>query len=687
MEFKKIYFYLACLQIWNIQCWAQIQYTDSTQTPQARAAALLAKMSLAEKIGQMAQLDYTPADNADLASYYIGSVLNGGGTEPFGSTASGFRAWAEQVQAQAQKTPHKIPILYGIDAVHGHSNVVGATIFPHNVGLGCMNDTNLMREMSSVAAREVSATGMHWTFAPCMAVSKNEKWGRTYESFSENTQLVTELSAASIVGYQGDALGPKTGVMACAKHFIGDGATDGGVDQGNAIMDESEMRAQYLPPYQEAVKRGVASVMISYNSWNGEKCHGIKYLITDVLKAELGFGGIVVSDWAAVDQIDPEDYKNSLKIAINAGIDMVMLPRRIDDYTYYMNQLVSSGAIPLSRINDAVLRILKVKFQMGLFEKPLADKALLSEIGSAAHRNVARACVRKSLVLLKNENKILPLHKTGQKIHLFGSHVDDIGLQCGGWTISWQGGTGPTTVGTTILQAFKKVSSQISSASAGQTGSDADVGVFVFGERPYAEMLGDTSDLQISESDLQKIIAFKAQGKPIVAILFAGRPMIMDKILPYCDAFVAAWLPGTEGDGVADVIFGDVKPSGKLSFTWPKSMDQVPINEGDSDYAPLYPIFSGLQDFDNTTADLDDEVITDGSIYPNPTSDQLFLRNQEKGKLIQLMSQTGQNIDLPPSLRLSKDLMIDLSALEKGMYFLMVEDASGNPSTHKIVKQ
>lgn len=686
MKTKKIFLYAACFVAYNTQSWAQVLYTDITQSAEVRAKALLSKMTLAEKIGQMAQIDYTPTSNSDLSTYYIGSVLNGGGTEPYSSSATDFRSWAEQVQAQAQKTPHKIPILYGIDAVHGHSNVVGATIFPHNIGLGCMNDTSLIRQMSNITANEVKATGMHWTFAPCMAVSKNEKWGRSYESYSENTELVTRLSAASISAYQDDNTGSINGIMACAKHFIGDGATDNGKDQGNAIMNEKELREKYLPPYQEAVKRGVASVMVSYNSWNGQKCHGIKYLITDVLKVELGFDGIVVSDWAAVDQLIPTDYKNSLKAAINAGIDMVMLPNRIADFTTSMKSLVSSGEIPQSRIDDAVLRILKIKFKMGLFEKPLADKTLLTEIGSKEHREVARACVSKSMVLLKNENSILPLKKSGQKIHLFGSHADDIGLQCGGWTISWQGGAGATTTGTTILEAFNKVSTQISSTSYGQTGDDADVGVFVFGEIPYAEMRGDNADLEISSEDLQTIIDFKSQGKPVVAILLSGRPLIIDKILPYCDAFVAAWLIGSEGDGVADLIFGDVKPSGKLSFSWPKSMNQIPINEGDVNYDPLFPIFSGFQGFDNINGiekGFEENII----VHPNPTNNYLFVKNCPSNMIMKLINQTGQNIDLPPSIFLPNEVKLDLSNLQKGLYLLIIEDNAGNQSIHKIVKQ
>ncbi|MCX7797641.1 MAG: glycoside hydrolase family 3 C-terminal domain-containing protein, partial [Melioribacter sp.] len=439
--------------------------------------------------------------------------------------------------------------------------------------------------------------GIDWTFAPCIAVPRDERWGRTYEGFGETPELAEMLGAAAVRGYQTDVIGSSnTSILACAKHFLGDGGTNGGKDQGDTQADENTIRKIHLPGYISAIKAGVGSIMVSYSSINGLKMHASKYWLTDVLKGELKFQGFVVSDWGGVDQL-PGDYKTRLETAINAGIDMVMLPYDYKNFFETMKQLVNENRIPLSRIDDAVRRILKIKFQLGLFEKPFADRSLLPKVGSAEHRAIAREAVRQSLVLLKNENKILPLSKNIKKILVAGKAANDIGLQCGGWTIAWEGAEGNITIGTTILEGIKKAVSPNTSVIYSVDGNnltDADVAIAVVGEKPYAEGRGDKTDLSLSQEDLSLIQKIKSKDLPLIVILISGRPMIITNILEECDAFIAAWLPGTEGDGIADVIFGDYKPTGKLSNSWPRNMSQIPINVGDNDYNPLFPYGYGL---------------------------------------------------------------------------------------------
>ena len=427
-------------------------------------------MTLEEKIGQMTQVDYRYLkEKSDIAKYFLGSILSGGGSTPPTNQPSSWVELYNGFQQEALKTRLKIPLIYGIDAVHGHNNVLGATIFPHNIGLGCTNDKNLIQDISAATAAEVKATGLDWTFAPCVAVAQDERWGRTYESFSEDSEIVTELGVASTIGYQGRTLN-KNSVLACAKHFVGDGNTVFGtgtnwykIDRGDVVLDEEELRSKYIKPFTESIKMGVGSIMVSYNSWKGQKLHGHKYLITDVLKKELKFGGIVVSDWAGINEID-KDYKTCIIQSINAGIDMNMVPGSLnpddnsyDDFIRLAIESVKEGSIPMERIDDAVSRILKIKKKIGLFDKPIKAPKNTNVVGSKKHRDLARKSVRKSLVLLKNKRDILPLDKNSGKITLVGEHADNIGYQSGGWTIHWQGGSGDITTGTTILDAFKSV--------------------------------------------------------------------------------------------------------------------------------------------------------------------------------------------------------------------------------------
>jgi beta-glucosidase len=565
---------------------------------------MLSKMTLDEKIGQMTQVDYTAfKDFDDIQNYFIGSVLWGGSSEIDDITPKGWATVSDKLQQHALKTRLKIPLLLGIDAVHGHNNVNGAVIFPHNIALGATGNPKLVEKAARITATEVAGTGMNWTFAPCVAVARNERWGRTYESFGEDPELVAKLGAAAVVGLEGKNTADKSSILSCTKHYLGDGGTTNGKDQGNTECDEKTLRKIHLPGYIEAIKAGTGSIMASYNSWNGEKLHGHKYLLTDLLKKELGFDGFIVSDWAAIDQLGP-NYKDVIEKSINAGLDMVMIPNGDDkpnnykEFIKYLKELVSEGRVSIERIDDAVRRILKEKYRLGLFEKTVTDKNLLSKIGSKEHRKLARECVRQSLVLLKNDNKTIPLKKNVSRIHFAGKGADSIGMQCGGWTISWQGKTSEVLDGgTTILQAAKKVVSpktKITYSEDGSGAEGADFAVVVVGEEPYAEMFGDREKLILSDNDLQIISRIKKTGIPVVVVLLSGRPLIINEALKLSDAFIAAWLPGTEGQGVTDVLFGDYKPTGKLPITWPKSMDQIPINKDDNNYDPLFPFGYGL---------------------------------------------------------------------------------------------
>ena len=555
--------------------------------------SLIQEMTIDEKIGQMTQVDQQFLNEiSDISKYGFGSLLSGGGSTP---QVNEPKAWAEMYdlyQREALNSRLKIPLLYGIDAVHGHNNVVGATIFPHNIGLGATRDAKLVESVARATALEVAATGIDWDFAPCLAVPNDFRWGRTYEGFSENTELVTELGNAAILGYQSANINNPNSVLACAKHFIGDGGTlfgtglNGKIDRGNLAISEEELRKTHLPPFKKAVESGVATFMAAYNTWNDVRCHANKYLLTDILKDELGFKGFVVSDWAAIEMI-PGDYKSDIIISINAGIDMVMVPGAVkfgnESYEKFMRlfkESIEDGSIPISRVDDAVKRILLIKKQSGLFDRPFSDQQLLSHIGSQKHREIAREAVRKSLVLLKNDDDLLPLPKNGKTIIVAGRGADNIGMQSGGWTISWQGEMENKTEGTSVLEAIKSAVDPSVSVQYSKDGRnvEGDVAVVVIGEEPYAEMEGDREDLSLNKKDLDVIKHLKSKNIPVVVILFSGRPMIITNEIDQWDSLLAAWLPGTEGQGISDVLFGDYSPTGKLSFSWPKSIDQLPIS-------------------------------------------------------------------------------------------------------------
>ena len=586
---------------------------------------LIDSMTLDEKIGQMVQAEMKGVASGDITTYFLGSILSGGGSVPGDNTPEDWADKYDAFQDEALATRLAIPIIYGIDAVHGHSNVYGAVIFPHNIGLGCTRDPDLIEEIGRITAKEVAATGLNWTFAPCVAVTLDERWGRSYESFGETPELQNLLAGPFVLGLQGSPLvGDSTmdadRIVACAKHYIGDGGTiwgtsEGGqIDQGDCIVDEATLRATHLPGYIKALEQGVGTVMASYNSWNGDKMHGHYYLITTVLKNELGFDGFVVSDWNAITQLPSPYYYNDIIESVNSGIDMFMIPWCDKEGEPSWKEFISNlkaavtpnNDVSMTRIDDAVRRILRIKFRAGLFDNPYADRSQNDgSFGSAEHRDVAREAVRKSLVLLKNENDVLPISGSS-KIFVAGKSANNLGFQCGGWTIEHQGfddnGNGTDkTLGTTILQGIKNVHSGFVTYNKDGIGASGhDVAIVVIGETPYAEIPGDDNDLSLYSNDITCLNNVYAAGIPVVVIMVSGRPMIVtddvttDEIDKW-DAFVAAWLPGTEGEGIAEVLFGYYDFTGKLSVSWPKSMDQIPINYGDSSYDPLFEYGYGLE--------------------------------------------------------------------------------------------
>jgi beta-glucosidase len=598
--------------------------TVHAQTPKPRpfsaydaeAKALVAKMTLDEKVGQMTQAEqHQLVDIKDVETYFLGSILSGGDSDPKTNSLQDWTDMYDRLQTHALATRLRIPILYGVDAVHGHNNVIGATVFPHNIGLGATGDAKLVEEIGAATAREVRATGIQWTFAPCVAVVRDERWGRTYESFGEDPKLVATLGEAAVRGLQGGDLANPERVLACAKHFVGDGGTVYGtgtvglegqpgkthpLDQGDTRLTEEELKRLHMQGYLTTIAAGAGSIMPSYNTWNGERCSGSKRLLTEVLKGELKFEGFLISDYNAIDAL-PGDYRADIKQSINAGMDMVMVPSKYREFYATLKDLVEKNEVPLARIDDAVLRILRVKIAMGLMKpgaNPLADRKLQASFGSAAHRDIARRAVRESLVLLKNDKKALPIAKTAKKILVAGSNADDLGNQAGGWTITWQGMSGGTTTakGTTILAGIKAAvpQAQVTYAKDGAGAAGADVAIVVVGETPYAEFMGDRDDLSLSKEDQLAVATAKAAGVPVVLVVVSGRPLILGEALTQADAVVAAWLPGSEGAGVADVLFGDHKPTGKLSFSWPRSMAQIPVNVGDATYDPLFKFGFGL---------------------------------------------------------------------------------------------
>lgn len=584
---------------------------------EAFVTQLMAKMTLEEKVGQMVQADISTIKPEDLRDYPLGSMLAGGSSPPLGapdrSPAPAWLATARAFNAVAnEKRPGHatIPIMFGIDAVHGNSNIVGATVFPHNIGLGAMRDPALMVKIGRATAEETAAAGIDWSFGPTLTVPQDERWGRAYEGYSEDPAVVASYAGAMVNGLQG---APGKGniqhgyVAASAKHFLGDGGTIGGMDQGDADIPESELIRIHAPGYPPAIDAGTMTIMASFSSWQGAKMHGNKTLLMDVLKGRMGFDGFVVGDWNAHAQLDGCS-KGDCPTTYNAGLDMVMAPDGWRDL--YKNTIaeVKAGKIPMARVNDAVRRILRVKARLGLFDAARPYAGRLELVGAPEHRAVARQAVAESLVLLKNQG-VLPI-KGSAHILVAGAAADDIGQQSGGWTLSWQGDgntnadfPGGTSLYAGIAAAMKAAGGSATLSADGSYATKPDLAVVVFGEQPYAEMRGDIRTLEFQPGDKQALTLlkkYKAAGIPIVSVFLSGRPLWVNPELNASDAFVAAWLPGTEGAGVADVLVGDAagKPRrdfhGRLSFSWPKTAGQFTLNPGDKDYDPLFPLGYGL---------------------------------------------------------------------------------------------
>lgn len=589
---------------------------------EAEVTRLLSAMTLEEKVGQIMQADINQITPAEVKQYHLGSILNGGNSGPYGNDKALAADWLKLADAfyaaSVDVAPGRpvIPVIWGMDAVHGNTNIIGATVFPHNIGLGAMRDPELIRKIGEVTAKEVRIVGGDWTFAPTIAVVQNDRWGRTYESFAETPAIVTDYARTIVEGIQGkpgDTDFLKNGhVIATAKHFLGDGGTNNGHDQGDNLYTEKALRDIFAPPYQAAIEAGVQSVMSSFSSWRGHKMHGDKQFLTDILVNRMGFDGFVIGDWNGHAQPEGCNREDCPK-ALNAGLDMYMAPdgwKRL-----YANTLaeVKAGTIPVARLDEAVGRVLRVKLRAGVMgeakpsARPFAGKYDL--LGSAGHRAVARAAVRESLVLLKNENHILPLPPQSHVL-VAGDGADNMMKQSGGWTVSWQGDgltradfPHATTIYEGIRDAVSAAGGKAELATDGRFKTKPDVAIVVFGENPYAEFRGDRANVDYQpegKSDLKLLQRLKEQGIAVVAVFLSGRPLYVTPEINTSDAFVAAWLPGGEGAGIADVLFAQADGTiahdvtGRLSFSWPRSPEQVLLNVGTEPYFPLFPYGYGL---------------------------------------------------------------------------------------------
>jgi beta-glucosidase len=595
--------------------WPVIEGRAADPAVEARVEKLLSAMSLEQKVGQVTQADIGSVTPDDVRRYHLGSILNGGNSGPGNRDDAPAPKWLEAADAfyDASMRPNgrlpRIPVIWGSDAVHGHNNVVGATLFPHNVGLGAARDPELMRRIGEITAVELRVTGLDWTFAPTLAVVRDDRWGRTYEGFGEHPEIATSYAGPLIEGLQGrvgaaDWLrGPH--VIATAKHFLGDGGTAGGKDQGDARYDEATLQRLFAAPYVPAIQAGVQAIMASFSSWNGSKIHGDRSLLTGVLKDRWRFDGFVVGDWNAHGQVEGCSNE-SCPATFKAGLDMAMAP---DSWKgLWRNTLAQArdGRLTLSVLDDAVRRILRVKVRAGLFEagrpstRPYAGRYEL--LGAPAHRAVARQAVRESLVLLKNSGSVLPI-KAGARILVAGDGADSMTKQTGGWTLTWQG-TGTRradfpngdTIADGLRAAARQAGGSVELSPDGRYTVKPDVAIVVFGEHPYAEFQGDRPDVGFDDTGdhLAMLRRLKAAGVPTVSVFLSGRPLWTNPYINASDAFVAAWLPGSEGSGVADVLTGKADFRGKLPYSWPRASDQTPLNLGDADYRPLFPYGYGL---------------------------------------------------------------------------------------------
>ncbi|MFS0705698.1 glycoside hydrolase family 3 N-terminal domain-containing protein [Cellulomonas sp. 179-A 9B4 NHS] len=578
---------------------ATAPYRDPALPAAARADDLLARMTLDEKIGQMTLVERKWLTAEALSSGWVGVGFSSGSSEPASNTPTGWADLYDGHQRSALGNRLGIPMLYAVNAVHGFGSLRGATVVPHQIGLGATGDPALVEDLGRMVAREITALGMDASWSPVTAVVRNDRWGRTYESFGEDPAAVATLSAAYVRGFQGASVADRDAVLAGAKHYLGDGGTTGGVDRGDTALTRAQVEALHLPPFRAVVDEGVGVVMASFSSISGERVHGSRYWVTDVLKGRLGFDGFVVSDYGGIDFLDGDASSISaydVRTSINAGIDLVMVPDEWRAFHALVVREVEAGRIPTSRIDDAARRVLIAKFRKGLFEAPFADRSRLGEVGSAAHRALARRAVAASVVVLKNDWGVLPLPRSASKVLVAGVAADDVGRQSGGWTLGWQGQTGNAQPGTTVLEGVRAATTGTVTYSPDGTAADGShqSAVVVVGEDPYAEWHGDDAgDMRLSARDRAVIDRVAAAGVPITLVLLSGRPLDVNEELHRVRAAVAAWLPGTEGDGVTDVLYGAVPPTGRLPVTWPYDAVQQPINAGDGKNA-LFPLGHGL---------------------------------------------------------------------------------------------
>ena len=652
--------------------WPEISFTtENSEEVEATVSELLESMTLEQKVAQIMQPEIRDVTVEDMRKYGFGSYLNGGGAFPNNDKHASMEDWVAVAEAMYQASVDdsldgiSIPTMWGTDAVHGHNNVIGATLFPHNIGLGAMNDPELISRIATVTAKEVRATGIDWIFAPTVAAARDDRWGRTYESYSEDPEIVGKYARAIVSGLQGDIRDGNIDdehVISTVKHFVGDGGTEGGDDQGDNLADEETLFRIHAQGYVEGLDAGAQSVMASFNSWHGDKIHGNKYLLTNVLKEKMGFDGFVVGDWNGHGQIKGCSNE-SCPQAINAGLDVYMVPTGAWK-SLYENTIaqVKSGEIPMSRLDDAVRRVLRVKVRVGLFDLPSPAKRSLSAkaelIGADEHRAVAREAVRKSLVMLKNQNDILPL-TPDMNVLVAGDAAHNIGKQSGGWTITWQG-TGNENSdfpgATSIYQGIESVVSEAGgNAVLSEDGSfeeKPDVAIVVFGENPYAEGNGDLSNLEYQrgdKTDLALLESLKAKGIPVVSVFITGRPLWVNPELNASDAFVVAWLPGSEGQGVADVLFtkanGDVNypVTGNLSFSWPALPSQATVNRGDGK-TPLFPYGYGLEYGEQDTTEY--PLSTDRGELGNAglTSHDIYVRSTQKPWQLMIKDSDGDTV-------------------------------------------
>lgn len=588
-------------------------YRDSALPIEMRLEDLLGRMTLDEKIGQMALVEKNSIRNTeDVAVYGIGAVLSGAGGKPDDNTPNGWKTMVARFTDAALTTRLGIPLLYGADANHGNGNVPGATLFPHFIGLGAANDPALTERVARATAEESSAMGIRWHFSPTLDLPRDIRWGRTYEAFSDDPARAATHGAAYVRGLQdATAQGFRTDVLATAKHYVGLGSMEWGtsanrnfhIDQGNVPDDDAALRDTYAPPYAAAIDAGAMSVMAGLGSWGGSDISANRHLLTDVLKGELGFKGFVVSDWYGVHEISWSGYR-SVVAAVNAGVDMVMLPYDYKSFVTDMRNAVRSGGISQARIDDAVRRILRAKFALGLFDAQETDAPGLDTIGSREHRALAREAVQRSLVLLKNDGRVLPLSTDVRRIRVAGSAADNMGRQTGGWTVEWQGIDGNWLAGaTSILSGIRAAANGRTVVEYDPQGNFpgnkiADVGIAVVGEKPYAEGAGDSERPYLDDADLAAIAKLRKASKKVVVILVSGRPLIITNEISKWDAAIAAWLPGSEGGGVADALFGSSPFTGTLPMPWPRTIEQLPMlpdGRGQDGSAPLFARNFGLK--------------------------------------------------------------------------------------------